>query len=79
MLDVHVARVEAVFASSLQPSDEPTGEQIRYTIATIARTRGCRCCAEIVATEFGEHPEAAVERMRWARDVVNGLYPRRQR
>jgi len=27
-------------------------------------------CAELMAAEFGEHPERAAERMRWACDAA---------
>jgi hypothetical protein len=34
------------------------------------RKLGGRGCAELVAQEFGDHPDTAVARMRWARTVV---------
>jgi hypothetical protein len=58
---------EALFASSLQPSDEPTAEQVREAImASVAHFGGFQGCAVACAEEFGDHPEVAVDRMRWA-------------
>jgi hypothetical protein len=60
-------RAEALFTSSLQPSDQPTPAQLRTAIIASVRThRGIRGCAVALATEYGEHPETAAERMRWA-------------
>src|SRR5262249_2345082 len=61
---------DALFASMLQRSDEPSAGQVRKAIAATVRAQGSRGCAELVAQEFGDHPEAAVARMRWARGVV---------
>jgi hypothetical protein len=76
-LDVRIARVEAVFCSCLQPSDTPIPEQVRGVVANIARLKGCRGCAAQVAQEFGEHPELAAPRMRWAAEQVDAAWPRR--
>lgn len=68
-------RVEALFASHLQRSERPTAEHIRAAVtATVAR-HGERGVAEMVAQEFGEHPETSVGRMRWARSAVVMAYP----
>jgi hypothetical protein len=75
-LNVTAARVEAVFASTLQASDKPTGQQIRYTISNVVRVHGSRRIAALVAQEFGDHPDTALERMRWARRVVGEVYER---
>jgi hypothetical protein len=61
---------DALFASMLQRSDGPSAGQVRKAVAAAARAYGSRGCAERVAQEFGDHPEAAVARMRWARGVV---------
>jgi hypothetical protein len=58
---------DALFVSVVQRSDEPTGDQVREAIAAAVRAYGDRGCAERVAQEFGDHPETAVARMRWAR------------
>src|SRR5579864_6540532 len=60
-------RADALFVSVMQRSDEPSGDQVRKAIAAAVRAYGDRGCAERVAQEFGDHPETAVSRMRWAR------------
>jgi hypothetical protein len=77
-LDVRIARVEAVFCSCLQPSDHPIREQVAGAIANMARIAGCRGCAAQVAQEFGDHPETAAPRMRWARGLVDEAFPPRR-
>ena len=64
---------DALFASVLQRSDEPSAGQVRMAAAAAMRAYGGRGCAERVAQEFGDHPETAVARMRWARGVVGEL------
>ena len=60
-------QADALFASGLQRCDEPSGSQVRQAVATAIREFGYRGCAARVAQEFGDHPETAVIRMRWAR------------
>jgi hypothetical protein len=50
--------------------DDPGAGQIRQAIARAVREFGSRGCAARVAQEFGDHPETAVARMRWARQAV---------
>jgi hypothetical protein len=57
---------DALFASVLQRSDEPSVIEVRQAIAAAVRAYGGRGCAQRVAQEFGDHPETAVARMRWA-------------
>ena len=57
---------DALFASALQRSDEPSAEQVEWAIAAAVRAFGARGCAARVAQAYGEHPETAVMRMRWA-------------
>jgi hypothetical protein len=64
------AWADALFASTLQRSDEPSAGQVRKAVAAAMRAYGGRGCAERVAQEFGDHPETAVARMRWACGVV---------
>ena len=56
----------ALFASPLQRSDEPSARQVRQAIATAIAVYGVRGCAARVAQDYGEHPETALTRMRWA-------------
>ena len=68
------ARVDALFASALQCSDEPSGAQVRQAVAAVTGTLGPAGCAAAVAQEYGEHPETAAARMRWARTAVAGAF-----
>ena len=65
---------DALFASMLQSSDGPSAGQVRQAVAAAVRAYGGRGCAERVAQEFGDHPETAVARMRWAREVVDEVF-----
>jgi len=67
---ISTVRADALFASALQRSDEPTAGQVDEAIAAAVRAFGTRGCAARVAQAYGEHPETAVERMRWARGTV---------
>src|SRR5215470_7656640 len=64
------ARADALFVSALQRSEQPSARQVRHAIGAALRQFGDRGCTEQVAQEFGEHPELAVARMRWARRAV---------
>jgi len=70
------ARADALFASALQRSDEPSAAEVRQAIAAAVRTFGTRGCAARVAQAYGEHPETAVLRMRWARAEVTLAFGR---
>jgi hypothetical protein len=63
-------QADAIFASALQRSDKPSAGQVRQAVAAAIRAFGYSGCAERVAQEFGDHPETAVIRMRWARAVT---------
>jgi hypothetical protein len=67
-------RADALFASVLQRSDSPSAGQVRKAIAAAVRAYGGMGCVQRVAQEFGDHPEAAVDRMRWARSVADELF-----
>ena len=69
-----VVWADALFASLLQRSDNPSAGQIRKAIAAAVRAYGGPGCVQRVAQEFGDHPEAAVDRMRWARAVADELF-----
>src|SRR5215470_13284507 len=73
-LSISTARADALFASALQRSDEPSAAQVREAIAAAIRAFGARGCAAQVAQAYGEHPETAVTRMRWARATVTGTF-----
>jgi hypothetical protein len=63
-----------LFASTLQRSDEPSTTQVRQAVAAAVRQFGGRGCAGRVAQEFGDHPDIAALRMRWARRVIAETY-----
>jgi hypothetical protein len=63
-------RTEALFVSDLQRSQQPTAELIREAVTAMVARLGEARCAELVAQEFGEHPDCAPDRMRWARSAV---------
>ena len=63
-------QADAIFASALQRTDKPGAGQVRQAVAAAIRAFGYSGCAERVAQEFGDHPETAVIRMRWARAVA---------
>jgi hypothetical protein len=72
-LSASAARAQALFASALQRSDTPSTEQIRHAVTAAVRALGEQGCAELVAQEFGDHPETAAIRMRWALTVADAL------
>jgi hypothetical protein len=59
-------RAEALFLSDLQPSQCPTSEQIAAAVEAALRRLGSVGCAAATAAEYGEHPDTAPARMRWA-------------
>ena len=63
---------EALFASELQRSDAPTAGSVTEAISRTVRRLGTRGCAGRMAQEFGDHPQAAAERMRWIRQLAAG-------
>jgi len=73
-LSISTARADALFASPLQRSDEPGPAQVRQAIAAAIRAFGARGCAAQVAQAYGEHPETAVLRMRWAHERITGAF-----
>jgi hypothetical protein len=73
-LSLASARADALFASALQRSDEPSAAQVRQAIATVTSGLGRTGCAARVAQEYGEHPETAAARMRWARTAVASAF-----
>ena len=69
------ARAEALFTSPLSTGSHPVFDVAEEAIRIAVRAHGgVRGCAADVAAEYGDHPELAVPRMRWARDVVEHLY-----
>jgi hypothetical protein len=67
-------RAEALFASALQVSQQPSAVQVRSAVTSTLRRFGIKGCAAKVAGEFGEYPETAAARMSWALDMVDAAY-----
>jgi hypothetical protein len=60
-----------IFASALQESDSPSADMVAAAVRSVLAGLGLTGCIDRMAQEFGDHPEAACERMRWA-SVVSG-------
>ena len=73
-LSIGALQTYAIFASGLQRGDEPSAGQVRQAVAAAIRAFGYSGCAECVAQEFGDHPETAVIRMRWARAAAREAF-----
>ena len=69
-LNVNNARCAALFVSGLQRSDVPAADTVAEVIRRTVREFGIRGCASRMAQEFGDHPDAAAERMRWVRQLA---------
>ena len=65
-LNVTEARSEALFDSELRPSDAPTAEVVAKAIDRAVQLY----CVGRMAQDLGDHPDAAAERMRWARWIT---------
>ena len=73
-LSISAVRADALFVSPLQRYQHPSTGQVRQAVTEAVRTFGQHGCAERMAQEFGEHPETAVTRMRWARELVGKAF-----
>lgn len=69
-LSISIVRADALFASALQPSDDPSAARIAHAIARAVREFGARGCAARVAQAYGDQPETAAARMHWARAMA---------
>ncbi len=73
-LSISAVRADALFVSVLQRSAQPTAAQVHQAVTEAVRTFGSRGCAARVAQEYGDHPEGAAARMRWAREVTGTVF-----
>jgi len=73
-LSFRALQADALFVSGLQRCDEPSVGQVRQAIADTIRVFGYSGCAGWVAQEFGDHPETAAARMRWAHAVAGEAF-----
>jgi hypothetical protein len=60
----------AIFASALQQSDHPSADMVAAAIDTVLTDLGLGGCRCRMAQEFGDHPDAAWERMQWAGELT---------
>jgi hypothetical protein len=71
-----ISRAEALFVSDLsarpRPKQSDLDDAIRMAIRKFGGSRGC---AAAMAFEYGERPETATARMRWALATVEAAYP----
>lgn len=65
---------DALFVSALQRCEQPSAGQIRQAVAAAVSAFGPSGCAERVAQEFGDHPDGAAGRMRWARALAADVF-----
>jgi hypothetical protein len=72
-LNIYTVRCQALFASTVQSSERPSWHRLQEAISQTVKRLGSRGCTAVVAQEFGDHPEVAVPRMRWAREQVARL------
>jgi hypothetical protein len=71
------ARAAALFVSDVSVTDHPTGVEVDDAIRRSLRTHGgSRGCAADLAAAYGERPELAAVRMRWALGIVESRYAR---
>ena len=66
---------EAVFASTLQPSRTVSQAEAWAAVTAAVARYGAQGCGEILAAEYGERPETAASRMRFARQIAATLTP----
>ena len=71
---ISAVRADALFVSALQRCEHPSTQQVRQAVAEAVRTFGQQGCADRMAQEFGDHPETAVMRMRWARAAASEVF-----
>lgn len=67
-------QADALFVSGLQRCDDPSANLVRQAVVAAVRQFGFLGCAARVAQEFGDHPETAVVRMRWARATSSAAF-----
>jgi hypothetical protein len=68
-------RAAALFVSYVSIFDQLTDAQVRTAIdEALGSHGGSQGCTAEVAQAYGDHPELAAPRMRWARRVVEQVY-----
>jgi hypothetical protein len=74
MRTVETVRAEALFASTLQASEQPCPDRVHRAVAATLRRLGTEGCASQLAAEFGDHPDLAAGRMAWALATTRAAY-----
>jgi hypothetical protein len=68
-------RAAALFVSHIPVSSRPDRAEVDAAVAdAVRRHGGSRGCAAEMAACYGDYPEIAVARMRWARAVIAYVY-----
>jgi hypothetical protein len=73
-LNINDVRSEVLFASTLQPSEQPTAAQVRAEIRRTVRRLGVSGCILCMAQDFGDAPSRAAARMLWVRSLVADIF-----
>ena len=61
---------EALFVSDLQPSQPLSTPLIEAAVDRMIERYGADGCAARMASEFGDHPDLAVNRMIWVHRIL---------
>jgi hypothetical protein len=73
-IDLRTARADALFTSNLSARCYHSEAQVAAAIRRAIRSHGgVGGCAGAVAAAYGEHPETAAPRMRWARAAAERI------
>ncbi len=74
--DVTASRAEALFTSSLPTHSCPSTAEVEESVQrALDRYGNTTACAAEVAAAYGDYPDVAVRRMRWALRVIAATYP----
>jgi hypothetical protein len=69
------ARAEALFVSDLSATCRPTEAAVTAAIRrAVGAHGGIRGCAGEVGAAYGDYPETAADRMRWARQIIEAIF-----
>jgi len=71
--DINLITTEGQPAMQIPLTRSRPGALRRPVGARTVRQFGARGCACRMAQEFGDHPEAAAERMRWVRQLITQI------
>jgi RNA polymerase sigma factor (sigma-70 family) len=69
-----VACAEALFTSDISFGSSPAKTAVTAAIRSAIRARGVQGCEGEVAAAYGDRPETAAARMRWARCLIEEIY-----